>query len=90
MQCFTFQDGDYDQLGDAATKFEPPYDARAKLFKEQFSLGDQLKDQLEFKNNENYELKKMVNFIQSGVSPRAIHLNYPSVEFSWNVWNGIF
>ena len=54
------QDGDYDQLGDADTKSEPPYDARSKQFKEQFSLGDQLKIQLEYKTNENFELKKMV------------------------------
>ena len=56
----SIQDGDYDQLGDANTKSEPPYDARAKQFKEQFSLGDQLKTQLEYKANENFELKKMV------------------------------
>ena len=54
------QDGDYDQQGDADTKSEPPYDARAKQFKEQFSLGDQLKTQLEYKQSENFELKKMV------------------------------
>ena len=57
---FTFQDGEFDQQGDADTKSEPPYDVRAKVFKEQFALADQLKGQLEFKNTENFELKKMV------------------------------
>jgi hypothetical protein len=55
------QDGEFDQLGDADTKSEAPYDARAKHFKEQFSLGDQLKTQLEYKATENFELKKMVS-----------------------------
>ena len=38
----------------------PPPTIRAKLFKEQFSVADQLKSQIEFKNSEMYELKKMV------------------------------
>ncbi|XP_063689009.1 dynactin subunit 1-like isoform X4 [Bolinopsis microptera] len=66
------QDGDYDQLGDADTKSEPPYDARAKQFKEQFSLGDQLKIQLEYKTNENFELKKMVKIKGEEVSQQAV------------------
>ncbi|KAL5270670.1 hypothetical protein ACHWQZ_G001387 [Mnemiopsis leidyi] len=66
------QDGDYDQQGDADTKSEPPYDARAKQFKEQFSLGDQLKTQLEYKQSENFELKKMVKIKGEEVSQQAV------------------
>ena len=55
----------YPCAGDADTKSEPPYDSRARVFKEQFALADQLKMQLESKNSENYELKKMVRIIQS-------------------------
>ena len=40
------QDGDYDQRGDADTKSEPPYQVRSQMFKEHFSLADQLTSQV--------------------------------------------